>query len=86
MVCRDLDGKIELALDSHELIEDIGQVYAAGAVANLRERFRQGDPPAICTSCRHYNLALAGEPHGSRLSQLFVDIVMSEPLEAPVEA
>jgi len=75
--CRDLDGISELALGSRELIEDMRQVYATGAVADLRERFRQGDPPDICKSCRHYNPAFAGEPLGPRLSQLLADIIVS---------
>jgi hypothetical protein len=72
--CRDLDGKSQLALDGREVIEDLRKVYETGAVAGLRDRFREGDPPDICRSCRHYNPAFAGEPLGLRLSQLFSDI------------
>jgi hypothetical protein len=43
--CRDLDGKSQLALDGNKLIEDMQKVYATGAVADLRDRFRKGDLP-----------------------------------------
>ena len=68
--CRDLDGKSELALDGTSLLEDMRQVYSTGAVADMRDRFRRGDPPDICKSCRHYNPQFDGETFGLRLSQL----------------
>jgi MoaA/NifB/PqqE/SkfB family radical SAM enzyme len=71
--CRDLDGKSELALSSADLISDMRDVYEAGAVNVLRQRFRDGRAPEICVSCRHYNAAYDGEAIATRIRQLFAD-------------
>ena len=71
--CRDLDGTSELALDSNELLDDLSRVYDTGSVSVIRERFRQGDPPDICRSCRHYNPHYAGESVKLKLHQLSGD-------------
>jgi radical SAM family protein len=71
--CRDLDGKSDLALDPQQLFSGMRQVYADGAIERIRERFRAGDPPTICTSCRHYNPYFEGEALGTRLRQLVAD-------------
>ena len=72
--CRDLDGKSDLALAPAELLDDMLAVYATGAVDRLRERFRAGDAPEICQSCRHYNPTFVGEPLGLRAQQLAADV------------
>jgi MoaA/NifB/PqqE/SkfB family radical SAM enzyme len=72
--CRDLDGKSDLALDPQALLRDMRQVYADGAVEQLRERFRLGDAPDICRSCRHYNAEFEGESQGVRFRQLLADL------------
>ena len=75
--CRDLDGKSDLALDSQELLSDMRGVYSSGAVEEIRERFRHGDAPEICKSCRHYNPTFEGEAIGLRLRQLAADAGVS---------
>jgi hypothetical protein len=72
--CRDLDGRSDLALDAKLLLDDMHDVYANGAVEGLRQRFRDGDAPAICRSCRHYNAHFAGERLAVRLRQLGADL------------
>jgi Radical SAM superfamily len=71
--CRDVDGKSDLALDSQQLLTDMRGVYSSGAVEGIRQRFRRGDAPAICKSCRHYNPQFEGEATGLRLRQLAAD-------------
>jgi MoaA/NifB/PqqE/SkfB family radical SAM enzyme len=71
--CRDLDGKSELALSPSDLIADMRHVYEVGAVATLRQRFRDGRPPDVCVSCRHYNPAYEGEAIRTRIQQVLAD-------------
>lgn len=71
--CRDLDGKSDLALSPSALLTDMGTVYRSGAVHELRQRFREGRPPTICASCRHYNPTYEGEAWSTRLRQLMGD-------------
>lgn len=71
--CRDLDGKSALALSPADLIADMRGVYEKGAVAALRQRFRDGTAPEICLSCRHYNPAYGGEAISTRIRQLIAD-------------
>jgi hypothetical protein len=71
--CRDLDGKSDLALDSHALVRDMRGIYSNGAVEQIRRRFRQGDVPGICASCRHYTPTFEGEPVSLRLRQIAAD-------------
>jgi len=72
--CRDLDGKSELALSPADLISDMRGVYETGAVAILRQRFRDDNAPEICLSCRHYNATYEGEALATRLRQLLADV------------
>jgi hypothetical protein len=71
--CRDLDGKSDLALDSRLLIDDMRATYETGAVEAMRARFRRGDAPDICQSCRHYTPTWEGSPTRLRLKQVSAD-------------
>jgi hypothetical protein len=72
--CRDLDGKSELALDPQALLSNMREVYSNGTVEELRQRFRRGETPSICISCRHYTPNYAGERLRDRLRQLAADM------------
>lgn len=54
--CRDLNADSELYLGTFPETS-IAAPYADGTVEAIRQRFRDGDPPAICRSCRHYRPA-----------------------------
>jgi len=71
--CRDLDGKSALALAPADLLADMRGMYETGAVAALRQRFRDGTAPEICLSRRHYNPAYEGEAIATRIRQLPAD-------------
>jgi hypothetical protein len=71
--CRDLDGRSELGLEV-DLRTDLRAVYRMGAVAQLRERFRSGDAPSICVSCRHYGPVYRGERLILKFRQLGADL------------
>jgi hypothetical protein len=72
--CRDLDGKSQLALDSDALLADLKGAYNGRPIEALRNRFRDGDPPDVCITCRHYNPQFAGETLRVRISQLIGDV------------
>jgi hypothetical protein len=71
--CRDLDGTSELALSSDELLDDMRTAYEHGPMARIRQRFRDGDTPDVCQSCRHYNPLFDGEAVALRARQLAAD-------------
>ena len=72
--CRDLDGTSQLALSSDDLLKDMRAEYEQGAVARIRQRFRDSDVPDVCQSCRHYNPLFQGESVTLRLRQLVADL------------
>ena len=81
--CRDLDGTSQLALSSDDLLDDMRGTYEHGAVARIRQRFRDDDAPDVCQSCRHYNPLFEGEAISLRLRQLAADVRDAIRVERP---